>query len=255
MVNQLFTVTWMKSFCSHLQFEKLRPWRPSGPANQHESCGRGRVAGSVAAETTATSQVMKASIHVHLHNIHARGRLPQRKQAQFEEKTIGPPQQIPANLAAPERRERGGTRDGRLSYCTKCFCVYLFMCVCPSTTTCIKYGASYSIRLTFDTSLMHPVLGYSRQASNIPFLQIVSPHIWLLMVSKKDLLYCFSHFIYLFLLCAYSKLWLNEDFHPFPLIIIGTSECEWLVIVFQFNTQCNVTQGIIWLSVFIFLAY
>lgn len=90
------------------------PTVPPGGADRLESRGRGRVAGSAAAETTATSQLMKASIHLHSHNIHARGRLPQRKQAPFKEKTIGPPQQIPANLPGPGRQERRDASDGRL---------------------------------------------------------------------------------------------------------------------------------------------
>ena len=112
-VNHPFIPTWLKSFYSltHAEADALES-RTSRRANQRGSCGRGRVAGSVAAETAATSQLMKASIHLHSHNIHAERERdsPQRKQAPFKEKTIGPPQQIPANLPGPERR--GEARRG-----------------------------------------------------------------------------------------------------------------------------------------------
>lgn len=48
---------------------------------------------------------------------------------------------------------------------------------------------------------------------------------------------------------------LNKYFHPVSLIKTVGSTREWLIIVCQLNTQCNMTQSIIWLSIFIFLPY
>lgn len=105
------------------------------------------------------------------------------------------------------RGRRGASRvmDACPSSCEVCVCVYLRTSVCPCATTCLK-GASYSISLRFDTSLMHPVLEF--QSSNVQHPlppntrpSHMPPHT---AGSKLNVSpHCFSHFT--FLLCVSLK--------------------------------------------------
>lgn len=108
----------MKSSCSLKPAEAEARW-----ANQDERCGRGRVA----AETAATSQLMKAFIHLHSHNIHARGR---ENKPSLKRKQSAPPQQ-----------ERSDTSDGRLPVQQQNRCVCLYLCVCVCICVCVPVAA------------------------------------------------------------------------------------------------------------------
>lgn len=182
----------MKSFCKHLQFETC--WSPStvlppgGPIST-----RVVVEDAWLAAWQERPQLMKASIHLNSHNIHARERLPQRKQAPFKEKTISPPQQIPANLPA-----LGEVGEERCEWWTPArlqqnLCACVCICVCMPC----GMGASYSIRLSVDTSPMHPVLVFHSSTFQHPLplntaLSHLTPH------TSSSKINVFSPRIYLF---------------------------------------------------------
>lgn len=208
---------------------------------------------------------MKASIHLHSHNIHARERLPQRKQAPFKEKTISPPQQIPANLPGPGRQER--RREERREWWTparlavKRVSVCICKCVWVPVLLHAEKVASDSIRHSFDTSLMHPVLEFHSS----DFQHLLPPNTRLSHLALKYLrvrykcffLLLFSYYIYVFffLLCVVLKIDPKDYFRPIFINHNISSPCAWFVFVWQFNTRCNMSQSIIWLSMFIFLPY
>lgn len=242
----------MKPFCSHLQSETCwSPWRvllPGGPISK-------RVVGEDAwlAAWQWRPQPPRSLWRPPFTSIHTIFMLewdfPSKNKPPFKEKTIDPPQQIPANLPVPEAGEE------RLEWWTPAPLAAKCVWVCPCATACLR-SASYSIRLSFNTSLMHPVLHFHSSNFQHPSFR----HCALSSDSTSKYQYfLFSHFIYFFYCVSGWKMIqqprLNEYFHPVSLIKTAGSTQEWPVIVCQLNTRSNMTQSIIWLSIFIFLAY
>lgn len=195
---------------------------------------------------------MKAPIHLRSHNIHARERLPQRKQAPFKEKTISPPQQIPANLPGSGRQERRGEErrewwtPARLA--VKSVSVCICKCVCVPVVLHAEKVASDSIRHSFDTSLMHPVLEFHSS----DFQHLLPPNTPLSHLTPKYLrvrykcffLLLFSFYICIIFYCvSFWKLIQKSIFAPFSLIITLVARVHGLFL-------CdNLTRDAIWVRV------
>lgn len=105
----------------------------------------------------------------------------------------------------------------------KSVCVCLYLCVCMPC----GMGASYSIRLSVDTSPMHPVLVFHSSTFQHPLplntaLSHLTPH----TSSSKINVFFFTDLLilyYFFLNCMSPSEWiqkpkLNKYFHPVSLI-------------------------------------